>query len=346
MHLSEIVTFLLGLAPSLASEPQDAPTRGEPSLPRDYFNAGESLNIFSRYGYLREDFHVLPTNSSEPWVVRMATRSPLRDEPTRNDSLNHGGDIEFQFCYGPNQLLLAYFRHFSIDGIPRIWNSFLIGWDRDAFAKWMGIKKHFLSNAYSYVLVRIIRRKRTGSLPLAEDEGPSLTESAAEDAARITVGDEASVLRFFDKHGTHYVGNYTTGGLMYQVYAYSRRKYPKIVSELQEKTVNKWAKYFDFVFSPWFADHSGDIMVASGNSTIKQWMHRNLNASFFIYAHQSLLNVYRNKSLMQELSTLLGDDVIVELDLKTLLPAIKDAEKRSWVEEILMNRLALWDTGI
>ncbi|XP_046394264.1 torso-like protein [Ischnura elegans] len=307
--------------------------------------AGEAINIFSSYGYLREGFHILPTNATEPWVIRMPTLKPLKDVPVQNDSLDHKGDIEFEFCSGPKQLLHAYFRHFSIDGIPRVWNSFLIGWDRDTFARFMGIKKHFLSNSYSYVLVRILRREKSGSL--SGDEGPSLTDAAFHELGNITVGDEAGVLRFFEKHGTHYVDKYTTGGLMYQVYAYSRKKFNSLINQLSKKTVKNWPpSYFDFVFSPWFSDHSGEVMVASGNSSILDWMHQNLNASFFIYSHHSLLNVYRDDSLMHELATILGEDVIIELKLRTIVPAIKDEEKRLWVEEILMNRLALWEVGI
>ncbi|KAK9876700.1 hypothetical protein WA026_014079 [Henosepilachna vigintioctopunctata] len=99
-------------------------------------------------------------------------------------------------------------------------------------------------------------------------------------------------------------------------------------------------------FSPWYADHMGTIKVASGNSTVERWAASKLRVNYYIFSYPSLLKLHGDTKLLVGLNSLLKNEAILELEMKTLAPAFKDPAKRRWFEEVLDNYLKLWESNL
>lgn len=99
-------------------------------------------------------------------------------------------------------------------------------------------------------------------------------------------------------------------------------------------------------FSPWYAEHVGKILTASGNSTLETWAEANLRVQFYFFVYSSLLKLHSDNSLLKELDKLLGNEAVLQLDLRTLSVAFRDPEKRRWFEEVIDNNLKLWEVNM
>jgi torso-like protein len=182
----------------------------------------------------------------------------------------------------------------------------------------------------------------------------------------VTVGDTVSVLQFIQKYGTHYISSYVTGNSLYQVksqkyswnflltgcpylqvFVFNKRNYQHIKERLKSRGVLSLSKsdLYNF-FAPWFAEHLGAIRCASGNSTVERWASRKLKLSYYLFTYNSLLKLHGSSSLLKALDELLGNEAILQLDLKSLQVAFKDPDKRKWYQVILDNTLKLWEVNM
>ncbi|KAL7726923.1 hypothetical protein ACLKA6_019140 [Drosophila palustris] len=289
---------------------------------------GKAINIFLRYGYLGISMRVIPYNDSaesERWIFK---------EPTRNIYMNMSalaqshedttpgifhGDFHMEFCENRRQLFQAYFRDFTIDRLDKPWEAFTGGWFMDNAAKKLGINTSFIQGDYSYVLVRVVRFRETGKL---NSEIPINQPLEAEVGARIQqfqAGNLTSAVRFMEQFGTHYVNSYTTGNSLYQVFVYSRKNYKMIKDRVKSKGLNALSKLDLYnYFAPWFAEHLGQIRSASGNATVERWARRKLQYEYYVVKYVTLLKLHGNSTLLRSLDSLLGNDAILQLDLKAM----------------------------
>lgn len=99
-------------------------------------------------------------------------------------------------------------------------------------------------------------------------------------------------------------------------------------------------------FSPWYAEHIGRIVAASGNGTLEKWADANLRSKMYFFVYANLLNLRRSPELLHRLHGLMQNEALLQLDLKMLAPLFKDPEKRKWFEEIMYNHLKLWDINV
>lgn len=183
----------------------------------------------------------------------------------------------------------------------------------------------------------------------------------------ITVGDTVSVLQFMQKYGTHYINSYVTGNSLYQVkiidfaedcasfnlfcntqvFVFNKRNYAHIKERLKSRGVLSLSKsdLYNF-FAPWFAEHLGSVRCASGNSTVERWANRKLKLSYYLFTYNSLLKLHGSSSLLKALDELLGNEAILQLDLKSLEVAVKDPDKKKWFKVVLDNTLKLWEVNM
>lgn len=99
-------------------------------------------------------------------------------------------------------------------------------------------------------------------------------------------------------------------------------------------------------FGPWYAQHIGKIKVASGNRTLEKWAAKNLKVQYYFVTYPSLLKVHSSVELLAKLNQLMGNEALVEIDMKTMSPAFKEPEKRRWFNEVLVNLLQLYETNL
>jgi len=132
-----------------------------------------------------------------------------------------------------------------------------------------------------------------------------------------------------------------------QVFVFSPPIYRSIKDRFQTKGVSDLSNVeLASFFSPWSAEHIGNIQVASGNTTVEEWATENLRVHFYLFTYSSLLKLHENASLLRKLDSLLGNEALLQLNLRTLSPAFKDSLKKQWFHEVIDNYLKLWEVNM
>jgi len=67
----------------------------------------------------------------------------------------------------------------------------------------------------------------------------------------------------------------------------------------------------------------------------------------YVVKYVTLLKLHGNSTLLRSLDSLLGNDAILQLDLKSLKPIFREEpEKESWYHEVLDNNMKLWELNM
>lgn len=131
------------------------------------------------------------------------------------------------------------------------------------------------------------------------------------------------------------------------MYVYKRPIYQQVKQRLQTRGISHLTgDELSNYFSPWYAEHMGLIKVASGNKTLESWAALKLRKRYYIFTYPSLLKIHGDSQLLRVLNEFLTNEAILEMDMKTVLPAFKDPVKRKWFEEVLDNFLTLWESNM
>ncbi|XP_070531475.1 torso-like protein isoform X2 [Cardiocondyla obscurior] len=317
---------------------------------------GGAVNVFSRYGYLSISMRVVPRNDTETWIFREPTldvfknSTPLppkqRHQAAKGGTTVFDGDFHMEFCDNIRQLLQAYFRDFTFEKLERPWRAFTGSWSKTAIARHLGINSSFITGDHCYVLVRVARFRDNQRLA-GTAETLVLDDSVLRQTENVTVGDTASVVRFIRNFGSHYIASYITGNSLYQVFVYTPQVYSRIKERLKAQGVGELsALELSNYFSPWYAEHMGSIQSASGNRSVEAWAVQRLRVQYYIFTYASLLKLHGDTALLKQLDSLLGDEALLQLQLRTLAPAFKDSKRRQWFLEVIDNYFKLWEVNM
>ncbi|CAB0034955.1 unnamed protein product [Trichogramma brassicae] len=317
---------------------------------------GAAVNVFSRYGYLSISLRVVPRNDTDSWIFREPTldvfQNPQPAPPKQSKAaMVFDGDFHMEFCDNVRQLLQAYFRDFTFERLDRPWRAFTGSWSRAAIARHLGINASFITGDHCYVLVRVSRFRESKRLAaLGVDDGPGgllLDEAVAREAESVTVGDQASVLRFVKNFGSHYIASYVTGNSLFQVFVYQPQVYQRIKERLKSRGVSDLSSLeLSNYFSPWYAEHIGSILSASGNHSVEAWAAERLKLKYYIFTYASLLKLHGDANLLRQLDGLLGNEALLQMQLKTLAPLFKEPKRRQWFQEVIDNYFKLWEVNM
>lgn len=99
-------------------------------------------------------------------------------------------------------------------------------------------------------------------------------------------------------------------------------------------------------FSPWYAEHMGTIQSASGNRSVEAWAVERLRVQYYIFTYASLLKLHGDTALLRELDGLLGNEALLQLQLRTLAPLFKDPKRREWFLDVIDNYSKLWEVNM
>ncbi|TGZ49812.1 Torso-like protein [Temnothorax longispinosus] len=323
---------------------------------------GGAVNVFSRYGYLSISMRVVPRNDTETWIFREPTLDVFKNStplpPKLRQSSKSGiavfdGDFHMEFCDNirhklerRRQLLQAYFRDFTFEKLERPWRAFTGSWSKTAIARHLGINSSFITGDHCYVLVRVARFRDNQRLA-GTAETLVLDDSVLRQTENVSVNDTASVVRFIRNFGSHYIASYVTGNSLYQVFVYSPQVYSRIKERLKTQGVSELsAVELSNYFSPWYAEHMGSIQSASGNRSVEAWAVQRLRVQYYIFTYASLLKLHGDTALLKQLDSLLGDEALLQLQLRTLAPAFKDPKRRQWFLEVIDNYFKLWEVNM
>ncbi|CAK9825115.1 Torso-like protein [Anthophora retusa] len=311
---------------------------------------GGAVNIFSRYGYLSISMRVIPRNDTDTWIFREPTLDVFRNpvamaSRSQQAATVFNGDFHMEFCDNIRQLLQAYFRDFTFERLERPWRAFTGSWSKAAIARHLGISASFITGEHCYVLVRVARFRESQKLSGTADS-MILDEAVLRETENVTVGDTASVVRFIKHFGSHYIAAYITGNSLYQVFVYTPQAYLCIKERLKTRGVADLSNLeLSNYFSPWYAEHMGSIQAASGNRTVEAWAMERLRNQY-IFSYGSLLKLHGNAMLLKQLDNLLGNEALLQLQLRTLAPIFKDQQRREWFLEVIDNYFKLWEVNM
>ncbi|XP_033326871.1 membrane-attack complex domain containing protein torso-like isoform X2 [Megalopta genalis] len=312
---------------------------------------GGAVNIFSRYGYLSISMRVLPRNDTDTWIFREPTLDVFTNpvpaaNRQRQQTAFFDGDFHMEFCDSIRQLLQAYFRDFTFERLERPWRAFTGSWSKAAIARHLGINASFITGEHCYVLVRVARFRENQKLA-GTAESMILDEAVYRETKNVTVGDTASVVRFIKNFGSHYIASFVTGNSLYQVFVYTPQAYLRIKERLKTRGVANFSNLeLSNYFSPWYAEHIGVIQAASGNRTVEAWAVERLRNQYYIFSHASLLKLHGDAMLLKQLDELLGNEALLQLQLRTLAPIFNDTQRREWFLEVIDNYFKLWEVNM
>lgn len=314
---------------------------------------GKAINIFTRYGYLTLSMRVIANNDTERWLFKEPTHNVFKDMHLLTETKEENtpgvlhGDFHMEFCDNRRQLYQAYFRDFTIERLEKPWEAFTGGWHADFAAKRLGINSSFIRGEYAYILVRMARFRESGKLTKQIPSNQILEPDIVEQINAIQIGNTSAAIKFISSFGTHYISSYVTGNSLYQVFVYNKSSYRQIKDRLKSRGISALSRLdlYNF-FAPWQAEHLGQILAASGNTTVERWARRKLQHHHYVFKYTTLLKLYGNGTLLRALDDLLGNEAILQLELKSLNIIFKEPEKRKWLHELLDNNIKLWEVNM
>lgn len=311
---------------------------------------GGAINIFNRYGHLTISMRVVSRNDTGTWIFREPTVDvfhnllPAPPKQSKSTTVFHG-DFHMEFCDNVRQLQQAYFRDFTIENIERPWRAFTSSWTPNVMAKHLGINSSYIYSDHCFVLVRVSRFRENQEL-MGNMETLVLNEDVENEANTISIGDKDSVLYFVRNFGSHYIKSFVTGNSLYQVFVYRPEVYLQIKERLKTRGVADLSNLeLSNYFSPWYAEHMGRIQSASGNHTVEDWAKKQLEVQYFIFTYSSLLKLHGDIDLLRQLNILLGNEALLQLQLRALLPLFKDTKLKEWFLEVMDNYSKLWEVN-
>lgn len=134
---------------------------------------------------------------------------------------------------------------------------------------------------------------------------------------------------------------------VFQVFVYTPQVYSRIKERLKTQGVAELSAHeLSNYFSPWYAEHMGFIQSASGNRSVEAWAVQRLRVQYYIFTYASLLKLHGDTALLKQLDSLLGDEALLQLQLRTLAPAFKDPKRRQWFLEVIDNYFKLWEVNM
>lgn len=322
---------------------------------------GWAINLFERFGYLHITMRVMPRNDTK-WIFREPSVEIFKDIESmkKTDLLSEGnsvfhGNFNMFFCDDLHELFKIYFQEFSIERLDEPWEAFLENFSNETLAYNLGINVSYVSGDHCYVLVKITRvRDKISFLPEFEALNASVNQAVLDKADTVKLGDMSSLWGFVKTFGSHYITSYATGNSMYQVIVYSQKIYKKLRDKIEKASgfQSLSNEEINFLFSPQFAEHMGNVLTSSGNETLLDWAEESLNSSYTVPAdppykitYSNLLKLYRNSKLLKQLEVLLGNEALLHLKLMTVGPVFKDKQIRDWFLEVLDNNLKLWEVN-
>lgn len=133
----------------------------------------------------------------------------------------------------------------------------------------------------------------------------------------------------------------------FQVFVYTPQVYLRIKERLKTRGVADLSSLeLSNYFSPWYAEHMGAIQSASGNRSVESWAVERLRFQYYIFTYASLLKLHGDAALLRQLDSLLGNEALLQLQMRTLAPLFKEPKRREWFLEVIDNYFKLWEVNM
>jgi len=314
--------------------------------------AGGAVDMFYRYGFFSLSVRVVPRDDPGKWLIREPTadifdqQSLVIEDKAGPDTLARQ-PVQISLCEDLDELLEAFFRDFSADGVEQPHKLFTGSWRLPTAAQYLGLSPESLDGSVnSYVLVKLVRNKGTKTA----SGNIRLDEEAAQAAGHVHVGDEDALLKFVKNYGTHFFKSVTVGDAIYQVFAVSKEQMQSMLASYGGRrglSLNEWPQLFDKYLAPWLVKETGEIRAASGDRQLSRFLETiRIEGQFGSYPNL-LEGLIRNPGHVQRLEELTSETTaVVGLEFVTLRDFFPSIQVREFYDETFAAQSALWGANI
>ncbi len=246
------------------------------------------------------------------------------------------------------ELLQAYFRDFTADGVQQPHKLFTGSWRTPTAANYLGLSPEALDGStHSYVLVKLVRNKVTKSV----GRNLRLAPKAAMAANDLEVGNTDKIMEFAKHYGTHYISSVTIGDAIYQVFALTKEHFGDLKQSLGgRRTINprEWHEVYETYLAPWLVKETGKIRAASGDVDLHRFLEEQLRVDGQFGSNPNLVEgLLRNPANVQTLEELTaGTSAVVGLNFATLKTFFPNLQVQQFYDEAFATQSALWGVNI
>lgn len=316
--------------------------------------AGGAVDLFYRYGFFSLSVRVVPRDDPGRWLIREPTTN-IFDDSTLVQVQTVGADsfaqqpIQISLCEDLDELMEAYFRDFTADGIEQPHKLFTGSWRLPTAAKYLGLNPESLDGSEnSYVLVKMVRDKATKSV----SGNLKLNSGASRDANDISVGDTDAIMDFVKNYGTHFIQSVSVGDAIYQVFALDKDQMRSLLQNFGgRKNVGlpEWAMLYERYLAPWLVKETGEIRAASGDVQLQRFLadQVRVQGQFGSYPNlvEGLVRNPRNVQMLEDLTTE-SASAVVGLHFASLRDFFPNLQVREFYDETFSTQSALWGANI
>merc|ERR1712243_354079 len=310
--------------------------------------AGEAVDIFYRYGFFSLSVRVVPRDDHGSWLIREPTTKVFTSNSIRQVKQVESGrfDPQFQifFCDDLEDLMKHYFHDFTAEGVSEAYRLYTGSWRTPTTVKYFGISEDTLHSSSGFVLVKLLKPRMT----VKTTGVPQLRSEAAAEFGKIRVGNEASVKRFTEDFGSHYIRSLTVGDAVYQILALDKGQYQRARKDvLEDKTVTDFNQIYEDYLAPWKVKESGKVQVASGDSVVEDFSESRAVTTTQFSSYPSIFEIRKNPRLLNELESLTANTLaITALAFRSIGALLPSVRAQDYYNEIVNTQLALWEVNI
>ncbi|XP_043286090.1 torso-like protein [Venturia canescens] len=309
---------------------------------------GGAIRVYNNFDSLGKNTRFVPQNGKESSlfserVVKVFKNPPIRpkyEKPAESDVI-FAGDFGMEFCSSLDRLFESYFSELKIENLNKPWRIFTKNWTDCDVAEHFGINPvHLDDHLYSYLLVRI-RRIHDGKRIAGSVKDLERDEAVGKKIDSIAVNDNpdglADVTQFISSVGSHYVRSYTTGNSLFQVLVYPKIFFDSLKNVLYQRRLADLSRGQRVAFDAAYYnfEHNGTIKTASGNRSVEAWAVENVPYENGNKYNDLLNSVWQNEAKLRRLNQLLQDEVILQLNLRSVAPLFKEPQRRNQFLEMI-----------
>lgn len=320
--------------------------------------AGETLDLFYRFGFFSLSVRVVPRDDAGDWIVREPT-SLIFDKSSVSERVTPSADSKFDpafqvfFCDDVEELNEAYFRDFTAERVEQPHKLFTGSWHKTTKSKYYGLSKEAFDGQSAFVLVKLPKKRIAVSAAAKAGSALRLRPTAQRAIDSVQLGNSKSVREFLENYGSHYVQEIVVGDAVYQVIALYRDQYTaakKAAGRMLSSgaaSASDLGRLFKSHLAPWLVRETGKVQVASGDKAADSIAKNDLvtNGKFGSYPNIFVLQERPKVTARMEAATA-ASEAVVGMHFASLRSFVRDLQTRDYYDERVDAYMALWEANI
>ncbi|EFX87956.1 hypothetical protein DAPPUDRAFT_311415 [Daphnia pulex] len=264
--------------------------------------------------------------------------------------------VRLHLCRDTEALMIRFLSGFTVDGLSKPWWAFAAAWKKHVLPRIYGVPATYLSDDYIYLLVRIEKRSIVGSINgsmlLEPDLLAKLPSPDAGGKLDAVTKPWRSAVEFFVQFGTHVITDYSAGDALFQVIVYDASSLPLLSEKMlqlrahveQFNPVNATKlDWNNLLLKHSTPVHVGKLQLISGNRTLINWLESRLAVSTLPETIPSSIRLLGAPVLFNLFYRQMQPRAVLSMNMAAITKAIPEMSLRTWLDDILINLLRMWE---